>query len=463
VPDRPLVVVSNRGPLSFTLADDGSLRTRKAGGGLVNAIGPALDGSAGEGQATDWIAAALSDADRVAARSGAVEADGYRLHSVLPDPDDYRQYYDVVSNRTLWFLHHGLWDAARSPVFDAAWWRAWDAYRRVNDAFADVVCDQAPEGAVALVQDYHLALLGPALAEKRPDLAAIHFHHTPFAPADALRVLPERVARELFEGLAAYRACGFHSARWAANFEVGAEQVLGRVPLTFVSPAAADADDIRAVAAGEACATASAELHAQVGERLLVVRVDRIELSKNIVRGFLAYDELLRTRPEWRGRVTFGAFVYPSREGVPEYLQYRDEVEATIGRINAEWGTADWTPILYDPGDDFPRSIAALRRYDALLVNPIRDGLNLVAKEGPIVNERDGVLLLSPECGAWAELGDAAIEVPPYDVSATAEALHAALSMPADARRRHADEVRRLATARTAHDWLGDQIRAAVS
>jgi trehalose 6-phosphate synthase len=191
------------------------------------------------------------------------------------------------------------------------------------------------------------------------------------------------------------------------------------------------------------------------------VRVDRIELSKNIVRGFLAYEDLLRTRPEWRERVVFGAFVYPSREKLPEYLAYRTEVEGTIARINDELGTPSWTPILYDATDDFPRSVAALRRYDVLLVNPVRDGLNLVAKEGPIVNERDGVLVLSRESGVAGELGDAAVMVNPFDVAGTSDALHAALTMSAADRAAHASAVRAKATARTPADWFADQLRAA--
>jgi trehalose 6-phosphate synthase len=237
--------------------------------------------------------------------------------------------------------------------------------------------------------------------------------------------------------------------------------VLGAAPPTFVSPAAADADDIRNVARGDRCAAALAELDAAVGDRRLIVRVDRIELSKNIVRGFLAFEDLLRTRPEWREQVVFGAFVYPSREGLAEYQAYRQEVEGIIERINAEWSTPGWTPILYDPQDDFPRSVAALRRFDVLLVNPVRDGLNLVAKEGMIVNERDGVLALSRESGVWAELGDVALGVHPFDVAGTADVLHEALSMPAAQRRAHATEVRERSLARTAADWFGDQVRAA--
>ena len=197
------------------------------------------------------------------------------------------------------------------------------------------------------------------------------------------------------------------------------------------------------MAASARTAARARRLEAQVGDRNLIVRVDRIELSKNLLRGFLAFDELLRTRPEWRGKVVFAAFVYPSREGLPEYLAYRQEVETLARRVNEEWATDDWTPILLDTSDDFPRSVAALRRYDVLLVNPIRDGLNLVAKEGPLLNERDGVLALSREAGVWEELQGGALEVNPFDVAGTADVLAQALDMPADERARRGRPARR--------------------
>jgi trehalose 6-phosphate synthase len=451
----PVVVVSNRGPLSFALVD-GDLRTRRGAGGLVNALGPAVEGTGAQ-----WVAGALSEADRVAAASGQIDAEGYKVHLLTLDADDYRAYYDVIANGTLWFLHHGLWDLPRRPRFDRRWREAWDAYRRVNHAFADHVAKVAPDGAVVLVQDYHLALVAERLGELRPDLASIHFNHTPFASPREMEVLPAHAADELLRGLAAFRACGFHDPRWAASFEACCAAAGVATPATFVSPAAPDAEDVRAVADGEACARALADLEQAIGGRKLIARVDRIELSKNIVRGFLAFDDLLRTYPDWRGQVVFSACVYPSREGLAEYQAYRQEVEGVIARINAEWATSEWTPILYDARDDFPRSVAALRRADVLLVNPVRDGLNLVAKEGMIVNERDAVLVLSSQAGAWSELGDCTVNVNPFDVAGTADALHHALTMEPVARSAQAQVLLERAVARTAVDWFGDQLRAA--
>jgi trehalose 6-phosphate synthase len=442
--------------LSFSYDSDGGLVAHRGAGGVVSSLAPLLRDSG-----ASWMAAAITDADRAAAAAGTVHAEGFRFRSLAVDPDAYRMSYDVVSNGTLWFLHHNLWDLARRPRFDRRWREAWDAYRAVNHTFARAIIDEAPPDAIVLVQDYHFALVGTWLAQERPDLRAVHFTHIPFCDPTAIRILPDDVAGELLAGMASHASCGFHARRWAQNFEACCRDLWGWNPSTFVSSLAPDHDDIAAVAESPESAAESATLEEAIGGRHVILRVDRIELSKNLLRGFLAYEELLRTRPEWRGRVVFVALVYPSREGLPEYLAYRQEVETLAARVNAQWGVPGWTPILLDTSDNFPRSVAALRRYDLLLVNPVRDGLNLVAKEGPVLNERDGVLALSREAGVWEELGGMALEVNPFDVAGTAEVLAAGLAMDQADRVTHAAALRKLATSRTPRDWFDDQLAVA--
>jgi trehalose 6-phosphate synthase len=289
----------------------------------------------------------------------------------------------------------------------------------------------------------------------------VHFSHTPFAPPEWLDVLPTDSARELIDGLGAHRACGFHTRRWADDFEASARSLGGRVPPTFVSPLASDPDDVRSVASSPACAEGLREIDALAGGAQVIGRVDRMELSKNILRGFQAFDLLLDEHPEHRGRVVFVAAVYPSREGVPAYATYRRDIEDTVAEVNARWGTQGWQPIVLELDDDHPRSMALLRRADVVFVNPIRDGLNLVASEGILVNERDAVLALSPEAGAWERLQAGALRVPPFDLSGTADALHHALTLPVAERARRAAQLRDLAAARTPEDWLADQLTAA--
>jgi len=451
---RPdLVIVSNRGPLSFSIGDDGHAVARRGGGGLVSTLGPVVAGA----RAT-WVAAAITDADRQASGAGVVEAEGFRLRSLAIEAEAYRQFYDVIANSTLWFMHHHLFDLARRPHIDHRWRTSWSAFVDVNRTFAEAVADEAADGATVVVHDYQLPLVGAGLAELRPDLRTCHFHHTPFADPDALAVLPDDVAATLVAGMAAHGACGFHSARWARSFEASCRAVLGRVPTTFVSPAAVGVDDLRAVATGEECRAEAETLRELVGDRRVIVRVDRIEPSKNVLRGFRAFEELLVVRPEWRERVVFHACIYPSRETLPDYLAYRAEVETLVARINTTWSTPDWTPILLDTSDVFARSLAALGCYDVLLVNPVRDGLNLVALEGSVINRTDGVLVLSREAGVFDQLGEDALAVNPFDIAATAEALHQALTMDGSERSARAGRLRSTAERRRPREWLADQV-----
>jgi trehalose 6-phosphate synthase len=449
----PVVMVSNRGPVSFTRDDDGELVAGRGSGGLVSSLGPIMR----EVEAT-WIAAAMTDADRDAAAGGVVDVKGFKVHALAVDEGAYRMAYDVVSNATLWFLHHGLFDLSRRPRLDRRWAEAWVAYRDVNHAFARAVIDQAEEGAVVLVQDYHLALVGTWLAQERPDVKALHFTHTPFCSPDMLRVLPSGVAEELLGGMSSHLACGFHAQRWADNFAACCAEVLGWEPTTFVSPISPDIADMEEVAASDECTAEVERLEELLDGRQMIVRVDRIELSKNLLRGFLAFDDLLRTRPEWRGRVVFVAQAYPSRESLPEYLAYRQEVEVLARLLNDRWATPGWQPIVLDTSDNFPRSVAALMRYDVLLVNPVRDGLNLVAKEGALLNRNDGVVALSREAGVWDELGGTALEVNPFDVAGTSDVLSTALAMSPAERATHAAALRKAAEARVPRDWLDDQL-----
>jgi trehalose 6-phosphate synthase len=457
------VLVSNRGPLAFHL-EGGRPVSGSPGGGLAGSLHPLVVGTG-----ATWVACALDEGDRAAVAQGLMADDGLAIELVEPDPDVYNMAYNVVSNATLWFCHHHLFDAARRPRSDHRWTEAWEAYREFNELFALEVAKVAPEAGKVLVQDYHLALMGSTLARLRPDLKTVHFTHTPFADPSVLRMLPSAVGAELLSAMSDFGACGFHTARWADAYRQGLALVdrdgddLGASATTFVSPLSVDADRLRSQAAEPAVAEALARLEDQIGgpDRQVIVRVDRMELSKNLLRGFWAFEELLERQSQRRGRVVFVALAYPTRQSLPEYLGYQNEVESTVERINARWATPGWTPIILEVDDDYQRSLAALSRYDVLLVNPVRDGLNLVAKEGPLINRRHGVLALSREAGAFDELGTASLEINPFDVSGTAAALARALDMEEDRKAAWADELAALILARRPGDWLDDQLDAA--
>lgn len=438
-----VLVAANRGPLSYALSADGSLSARRGGGGLVSGLSAAL----AEQPETLWICAALSDADREAVRRGVAEP-GVRVLDI--DPEVYDDAYNGIANSVLWFTHHHLYEIPREPVFDAEFRRRWASYVTYNRAFAEALAEDAADGACVLVQDYHLALVSGLLRELRPDLRIAHFTHTPWAGREFMGMLPEDIRSELMRGMLGADLVGFHTSEWASAFlsaAEGAEGAAGRMPAVAVYPLGVDGEELRVLAHSPEVDDKLAGLRAEVGDLKTIVRVDRTELSKNILRGLLAYRELLTVHPEWRGRVVHLASAYPSRQDLAVYRAYTESVRELAAAVNAEFGTADWQPVLVSVRDDFARSLAAYRLADVALVNPVRDGMNLVAKEIPVVSEAGCVLVLSTGAGAYEELGADALTVNPYDVSATAEALHAALSMPAAER---ADRTKRLAAAATA-------------
>jgi trehalose 6-phosphate synthase len=453
-----LVIASNRGPLSFRLDRAGDPVLADSGGGLAGALQPLLEGSG-----ATWVACAMSEADRLAADAGLMSQPGLELVVVRPDPVTYRMAYDVVSNSMLWFCHHHLFDLSRRPRAGQLWAEAWDAYRAFNGAIAGAVAEVANEGATVLVQDYHLCLVPRMLSRERPDLKTVHFSHTPFADPNLFRVIPAPAGRELLEGMAAATACGFHTARWEAGYRACCADMGVEAGPTFVAPLGPTPARLHARAGSAGSRRERDRIEEMVGDRRLVVRVDRMEPSKNLLRGFWAFDELLETHPQWRGAVVMLALCYASRESLAEYIAYATEVEHAAAQVNERWGTGDWCPVVLDVADDPVRSFAALTRYDVLLVNPLRDGLNLVAKEGPLVNNQQGVLVLSREAGAFEELGGAALGINPFDVAETAEALARALAMPGPERTRRAGELRALVESRPASDWLADLLAAAGS
>lgn len=451
-----LVVASNRGPFALAEGADGTVSARPAGGGLAPSLAAALSAS---GEEACWVACAMSPVERRVAAEGALPTEQEGLSLALVDlPEEvYRSAYDVVANQTLWFCHHGLFDASRRPVFDDRWREAWEGFRAYNLAVAERICEEAPEGARVLVNDYHLCLAGKLIAERRGDLETVHFTHTPFAAPSELGLLPRDVRRELLEAMAGFGACGFHTERWRARFDESVALHGELAATTFAAPLGADPDRLAQVAASPACAAAAHDLEQVVGSRLVVARSDRVELSKNLLRGFLAFDALLEQRPAMAGRVVFVARAYSSREGLAEYLAYRSETEHLVARLNEKWAARTGEPpIVLEVEDDFPASVALLQRYDVLLVNPIRDGMNLVAKEGPVLNRHDGLVVLSEEAGAFAELGEEALGIQPFDVTDTAAALARALEMPAGERRRRSAALARLGAAHRPAEWLSE-------
>ena len=446
-----LVIVTNRGPAEVEIGPKDELVVRHAAGGLAPSLSRALLGSGAL-----WIASAMSQGERRARREGLDPSlvGGIELAFVEVGAQMRQDAYAVIANSTLWYLHHGMFDSIRTPVFDRDWHEAWSNYRQYNAAFAGEIAAQAGPGATVIINDYHLALIGEVLSVERPDLKTVHFTHTPFCTPGELARLPRAVAEELLGALACFGTCGFHTKRWADNYLACAEEVLARSPASFVAPLGSDAAELAELAGSPEVRTCKAGLSERLAGRRLILRSDRIEPSKNLVRGFLAFEELLDNEPRLAKEVLFLARSYASRTDLSDYIRYRQEVELTVQRINARFADGGPPPIELEVSDDFSATVAGLTAYDLLVVNPIRDGMNLVAKEGPLLNTRDGVLLLSTEAGAFAELGEASFSVQPWDVSATAKAMSEALRLEPGERHRRARLLAQAASANPPALWL---------
>ncbi|MFJ8349988.1 trehalose-6-phosphate synthase [Streptomyces sp. NPDC094153] len=464
-----VLVASNRGPVSYQVREDGSLHSRRGGGGLVSglsAIGP-------EAGAV-WVCAALSDADREAAgrfeggrRLPSEATGGQQVRMLDIDARVFSDAYNGIANSVLWFVHHMLYQTPLEPVFDSEFRRQWKSYEAYNLAFAEALAEEAAEGAAVVVQDYHLTLVPGMLRDFRPDVRIGHFSHTPWAPVDYFRLLPDDIAERVLRGMLGADRLGFLTRRWADAFAGCCDALVDGLGGTRIGVhgLGADAEFLRERSHRADVEERMAALREEVGTgpdegpRRTIVRVDRTELSKNIVRGLHAYRELLEERPEWRERVVHVAFAYPSRQDLAVYREYTEQVRRVAEEINARYGTPGWTPVLLHVEDDFARSLAAYRIADVALVNPIRDGMNLVAKEVPVVSDAGCALVLSREAGAYADLGEDAVVVNPYDVVGTAGALHRALTMPGPER---AERTKRLAAAATAlppAQWFLDQLQ----
>ena len=475
---RRILMASNRGPVSFSRGDNGRISARRGGGGLVSGLS-----SVASQDDVLWVCAALTDADRAAAREapgGMFGLDGTPGGSEVRMLDipaaTFNRAYNTVANSVLWFVHHMLYDTPNQPQFGLAFRRDWDAYREYNMAFAKALAESCGEAqdVRAVVQDYHLTLAPQMLSELSPGIKIAHFSHTPWAPVEYFRLLPDAVATEVLGGILGADHAGFLSQRWADAFIDCCEHVLGaevdrvRREVSYqghmtgigVHPLGVDAPELAERAGQPDVAARMAQLSEVIGGRKLIVRVDRTELSKNIVRGLTAYRELLLSHPEWLGKVMMLALAYPSRHDLPEYREYAASVQRLAGAIENEFGTPEWQPIMLSGHDDYPRSLAGYRLADVLLVNPVRDGMNLVAKEGPIISDRGCALVLSREAGAADELGRDALLVNPFDINATVQALHEALVMPETERKRRCESLAAAGSAVPPSAWLASQLSA---
>jgi len=489
----PVVLLSHRGPVVFDRDPTTGERTASRGaGGLVTA----LSGLAGHLEDAVWVYVAAGGEDAEVARAaggqvvrlalepepGLIEsgepADGraVRVRLVEVPPEVHEPFYSTVANPLLWFLQHRLHNLGTSPSLGRADRSAFDdGYVRANSLAADAVAEQVEAAGgkgVVLLHDYHFYLVGAMVRRRCPDVLMSHFVHIPWPGPDAWRVLPPDLRERLLTGLLGCDVVAFHTETDARAFLLCVQELLGllvdmgrmevrvgtRIVRARAYPISIDVEALEATAHSPAAAEHLQALDAQLGDAQLLLRVDRTDPSKNIVRGFTAYELLLEEHPELHGRVVFLALLQPSRQDVPEYAVYLAEIGAAATSVNARFGTGDWQPVDLRLASDMALAAAAYRRCDVLVVNAVADGMNLVAKEAVVVNERDMVLALSEATGAHDELGHFAVTLHPFDIAQQADALHEALTMDLDLRRerhRHAAHVVRHNDVRR---WLSVQL-----
>ena len=458
---QKLIVVSNRGPVIFGRDDSAQRVVRRGGGGLVTALRSLV-----AYHDVTWISSAISDEDVAVVEEAGGEAiaetarDGspYRLRLVAHDPQAYDLYYNVVANPVLWFVQHYLWGLAESPDVDQGLHNAWsDGYETINRGFAAAVLEELERqpDATVFFHDYHLYLAPRFVRDAAPETILGFFTHVPWPQPDYWRVLPESIRVAIHEGMLANDVVGFHTERWARNFLrcswdiVGAEadfhggeaRFQDRMTSVRVRPISIDPEEFEELRSSERVLAEEEKIRANRPERL-IVRVDRTDPSKNIVRGFRAFELYLEAHPEMHGRVGMLVLLDPSRQDIPEYSEYLGAIQRGARSVNERFRHDDWQPVDLRIEDNFPQALAAYKQYDVLLVNAIFDGMNLVAKEAPLLNEQDGVLILSENTGAHEELGEWALTVNPFDVAGQAEALHRALQLPAAERRRRIEGIR---------------------
>jgi len=473
--ETPIVLVSNRGPATFERDEQGQLTAHRGGGGLVTA----LTGLVNHREAL-WVASAMSDADAAASREhggGAfdctVDDITYRVKLVESDPEAYDQFYNVVANPLLWFIQHYLWDLSNAPDIRRDETEAYDhGYRAVNDDLAHAVLEEIDgREAVVMLHDYHLYTAPKTIRRERPDVFLHHFIHIPWTQPDTWRVLPTRIRNDIYEGVLSNDIVAFHTVSYRDNFlqccrdlldvevefEAGIVRIDDREVWVRAYPLPISTETFRRNAQRPSVHEYERVILRRRREHL-ILRVDRADLSKNVLRGFKAFDLFLEQHPEFLEEVTFTAQLVPSRQDVPEYQEYLEKIEALVAVINHRHGTTDWMPIELKLRENLEEAIASYKHYDLLIVNAMFDGMNLIAKEGPLVNERNGVSLLSENTGAHEELGEFALSVNPFDIQEQADAIHRALTMSAEERSRRAKGLKEIVTRRDPGDWVDDQL-----
>ena len=469
-----VAIIANRGPNDF-IWRNGRWVARPSAGGLVSMLTPLA-----RQPDVAWFCCVSEPPDAEASRSGlfttAADQTDTRLN-VIPVPVParvYHAYYGLISNEVLWMLQHRVVGAGGYEYLDHCRYRAWDeGYLEANRCLAEAVIEACPGAHAFLVQDYHLYPLPALLRQALPSTPILHFTHIPFPDAALLKLLPAEWRETILRGLLGADVVGLQTPSDVQAFLGACAELLGlkvdpvrstvlAAPRRRVAvrayPASVDPQALQRGMRPQVVEAMERRLAPELGE-LNVVRVDRLDPSKNQLVGFLAFERLLELRPDLHGRVRFLAFLVPSRTDLGVYQAYRDKIYATIERINARFAASCGRPpihVYYT--NDRDQALVAMRLCDVMLVNSLHDGMNLVAKEWAIVSQRPGVLIVSETAGVAEEAAESALLVSPLDVEGTAQAMAQALDMPVAEKSARLARLRRRVKEWTAAHWLAAQL-----
>jgi trehalose 6-phosphate synthase len=476
--DWDIIIASNRGPIEHIEDEQGNIVQQKGSGGLITGLSGAV-----KYNDVTWISCAQTphDVEFYEGYASLIDQDNdIHIKYIQVDPQTYDDYYNVIANPLIWFLQHSMWNVPSEPVIDHTTWKAWnEGYLTVNRLFADEITRQISKKntkTLVMLQDYHLYMTAKYIRDKsyttnQPTL--LHFIHIPWPGPEYWHILPPKMRKAILDSLCGVDLLGFQTEEDGLNF---IRTIESHLPLAHVSydnmriwyknhstyihdfPISIDVDSLSDMVHNETVIEHKHTLEETIGDKKLILRVDRIDPSKNIVRGFQAYQELLTLHPEYEGKVIFLAMLVPSRRGIDEYKDYLDKIMAVSGKINADFGKKDWEPVRILVGEDYERALAAMQLYDVLLVNAIADGMNLVAKEGPIINTKDGVLILSERAGASLQLAPGSTIISPCDIYATAEAMHQGLSMDQVEKENRAKTLKSIIKQYDIHKWFFSQL-----
>jgi trehalose 6-phosphate synthase len=471
-----IVIVANRGPNDFVW-QDGAWVTRTATGGLVSMLTPLARRSS-----VAWFCCVSEPPDAQQARQGlfttAADQTEPRLH-VVPVPlpaETYHAYYGQISNEVLWMLQHHVIGSGGFAFLDFARHEAWARYLEANRRLASAIAHSVERPDAFLIQDYHLYPLPELLRATYPDTPILHFTHIPFPDPPVFRLIPDMWRKTILHGMLGADVVGLQTPMDVRNFlaccgeflEVSCELACNTVVLrdgrnvrVRSYPASVEPRALQRGMRSKQVAAAHQRLEGERGGQMTIIRVDRLDPSKNQQIGFLAFERLLEKRPDLCGRVRFLAFMVPSRTDLSVYRHYRDAVYGTIDDINRRYAEAcGGPPIRVFYTNDRDQALAAMQTCQLLLINSLQDGMNLVAKEWAVVADTSspGVLVVSETAGVAADAAGSALLISPLDIEGTARAMAEALGMStAERRARHAQFLSRV-TIWSARDWLNAQL-----